>query len=429
VLTLDSPGSVSGPRLDYVLDFLPTYVRTEIRELCRRGNNVRVSILGGDATREGASGPPLPEGSEQGFSVGQSWLDLNPAALGPAAMARLAPVITAHPQRFLRLAAQAASAGCFRYFLCGAELALKMRDAPPTRIHSHFATGAAHMAMWCSRLLGVQFSVTLYAADIFSESADEDRIRMLLEGASPPMTISSFNREYVAGRWGRETADRLAVVHPGIDTSDRVRTSEQPGPPLILCTAGSLAERKGLNVLIEACEQLRARGVAWNCQVTGSDRGGKILERFRGLARKAGLHQQLQFTGSLKPSRHVELLSQASVFVLPCIKAENGDMDGIPVSLVEAMGAGLPVVSSRLSGIPELVEHGISGLLVEPADAGGLAQAIEYMLKNQAEAAAMGLAARQRVKDFFSAESHVDALEEAWAGFQNCPPELDYDDA
>jgi glycosyltransferase involved in cell wall biosynthesis len=415
--------------IDYVLDFLPMYVRTEIRELCRRGNRVRVSILGGDAPWEGATVPALPEGSLQGFSVGQSWLDLNPAALGPAAMARLAPVITTHPQRFLMLAAQAASSGCFRFFLCGAELALKMREAPPSRIHSHSATGAAHMAMWCSRLLGIPFSVTLHPADLFNEAADEDRIRMLLDGASPPITISSFNREYVAGRWGREIADRLAVVHPGIDTADPVAAAPQPGTPVLLCTAGGLSEKKGLNVLLEACEQLNARGVAWRCLVTGSDRGGRVLERFRGLARKAGLHQQLQFTGSLKSSRQIELLSQAAVFVLPCIRAENGDMDGIPVSLMEAMGAGLPVVSSRLSGIPELVEHGINGLLVEPADARGLAQAIEYVLMNQAEAAAMGRAARQRVKEFFSAARHVDALEEAWAGYQNCPPELEDDDA
>lgn len=401
-------------RVVYLLDFLPTYVLTELAELARRGHAPTVCLTEGSGFWEKITGGGLPEGVEKGPPAGIEWLRMDPMLLFPALAARFPSLVFRARGRFFGLARRALSCGCFRLFLCGAELASKLMGNPPDRIHSHFAWTAAHAAMWAARLLGVPFSLTVHAADIFTPPSEE-RFRLLVEAADPPLTISRFNAEYIRERWGSGTADRMVVTHLGIELPPPPRAVAGEGEPTIFCTASGLAEKKGVRVLLEACGILAGSRRDWRCVIAGSDPDGTVLERFRSLNARSGLGGLVRFVGSLPATDLLEMLSGAKLFVLPCIRAESGDMDGIPVSLMEAMGMGLPVISTRISGVPELIEDGVSGLLVEPGDPAALAGAIGRLLDDPGLSASLGGEARKRVAERFSAGVYADALERAWA--------------
>ncbi len=404
-------------RIDYVLDFLPTYVLAELAELARRGHRPKVHLSGGDDFWKSLTGDDLPPGVEKAPAFNCGWLRTNALVLPPAALARFLPLLLRPGTGFLRLARQALSCGCLRFFLCGAELATRMMRDPPDRIHSHFAWTSAHAAMWASRLLGVPFSLTVHAADIFTP-VSERRVRLLLEASRPPITISRFNIEYIRGRWGSDVADLMAMTHLGIPLPPPSRAVTAEGPPTIFCTASGLAEKKGVRILLEACSMLAARRRDWRCVIAGSDPDGGALERFRALTARSGLGGLVRFAGNIPSTELMRAVSGAGLFVLPCVRAESGDMDGIPVSLMEAMGMGLPVISSRISGVPELIEDGVSGLLVEPGDPSALASAIERLLDDPELADSLGREASRRVAEGFSVESYIDALERAWASIQ-----------
>ncbi len=155
-----------------------------------------------------------------------------------------------------------------------------------------------------------------------------------------------------------------------------------------------------MDILLEAAKLLREEYPSLRFTVIGSDPGGKLLAEYR--ERAQGL--PVEFTGTLSSNETMNILAGASMFVLPCVRAGNGDLDGIPVSLMEAMGIGVPSVSTRVSGIPELIEHGGSGLLAESGSREDLARMIRRILENPGEAREMGRAGRERVQKQHSAE-------------------------
>jgi len=397
-----------------VLGFLPTYVLEEIAELGRRGWTVTLSMQGRNQLWESITGLDLPPGVEWGPEAGASWMHVPVLLLPFAAAAKLGGIFRRRPGRFLSLVFDAIAARSLRHFLCGAELAGRLSSAPPGRIHSHFAWDAASTALWASRLLGVPFSLTVHAADIFVP-ARPDHVRLLLESARPALTISRFNRSFIAERWGPGLAGDMTVTHLGIDVSRLPRWTPSGGRPVIYCTASGLAEKKGLPVLVEACEILASRRSDWKCVIAGADTDGSLLERYRSLISRRGLRGRVEMRGALRPEELLEETSHASMFVLPCMEAANGDRDGIPVALMEAMGMGMPVISSRVSGIPELVEQDRSGLLIRPGDSRALADFACLLLDDPERAARLGSEARRTVIEGYSVAKYVDGLEAAWA--------------
>jgi colanic acid/amylovoran biosynthesis glycosyltransferase len=382
---LSNPPGTDRPVL-YVLDFIQTFIRNEMAGLALRGWKVRVSMR-----------------------------HRIPRLLLPfIAVARLWRVIAGAPHRFLALAAESLKLGCFRHFLIGAELAGKLAADPPARVQCHFAWEAATIGMWAARFLDIPFSVVVHARDIFVPEFPP-RVGALLRASSPPIAASQYNVPLIAEKWGPEAASRIVVIHLGIDVDALPAAREQEQQPVIFCTASGLVEKKGVHVLIEACEILSRKRSGWNCVVAGSDEKGEILERYRALVKRKGLQGRIEFIGAVRSCELLELAASASVFALPCVEASDGDLDGIPVSLMEAMGIGLPVISTPVSGVPELIEDGVSGILVAPGDAEALAAAILRLLDDRALAAGMGCAAREKVLKDFSLSGHLDSLEQAWA--------------
>ena len=209
--------------------------------------------------------------------------------------------------------------------------------------------------------------------------------------------ISEFNRRVILEECGDEHAAKLAVIHCGIDPE-----VFQPSPedarasagPLRLVCVGTLHEVKGQAVLIEACRLLAARGIAFRCDLVGDGPDRAALERH---ARACGLEGRVRFLGALARPEVAARLRDADVAVVPSVPTRDGRREGIPVALMEAAATGRPVVASRLSGIPEAIADGAEGLLVEPGDATGLADAIARLAGSPALRERLGAAARERM--------------------------------
>jgi glycosyltransferase involved in cell wall biosynthesis len=402
----------------YVLSFVPTYVDWELRELARRGVALCVvlpasfprasmwdHITGSDRSAEG--GPGVRTADFHAWLEGPARTLARPGSRVLARWARRAPRTTSH------LALRCLRDRTFRHFLAAGDLADALRAQPIARVHSHFATDAACVGALLAELLGVPFSVTTHAKDIFVPRFPR-RLKRVLASAAPAFTISHFNRAHLERTVGASTR-RVHVLHLGVCLDALPHRAPAADVFTIACTASGLVDKKGVGVLVEACRLLDARGFRFRCEVCGTDPGGERLAALRALVRESGLATLVSLHGALPWTATQQLVARAAVFVLPSIRTAEGDMDGIPVSLIEAMGIGVPVVSSRLSGIPELVEHGRTGLLVPPGDPAALAAAIERIARDPSLASALGSRARQRVRDGFSLSRYVDGLLDGWS--------------
>ena len=283
-----------------------------------------------------------------------------------------------------------------------------VRELAPDHIHAHWATYPSTAALFVSRRLGVPFSFTAHAHDIFLEHhLLEDKMRHAAFG----VTISEFNRRYLAERVSREEAQRMRVIHCGVSPREIEYRPEGRAAGTLLAV-GRFDEIKGFPYLIEACALLARRGLDFECRIVGE---GPLRGELERRIAEAGLASRVTLLGA-RPQEEVRReLYRASVFVLPSIVKANGDRDGIPVALMEAMACGAPVVSTRVSGIPELVEEGVGGLLVPPADAAQLAQALEQLLTRPSLGPSLARHARQKIEREFDVAKEARKLYEAFA--------------
>ena len=404
-------------RLVYVCEFLPTYVFRELGELASRGIGIDVFLPVSTGVADQWRSVISESGSESLLRVHRCLpFDVLRTSLPRTLVKALrgAPAFLRHPVSFVRCMFRALSRRSFRYFVLGAAVAGAVRGRP-SLVHAHFAKRAAHAGLWAARITGVPFTVTTHAVDIFRPDS-EDRTVHLLRGADGILTISEFNREYIASRYGSDLADRTTVTHLGLDPGSLPpRKPTANDPPRILCTASGLGEKKGVQVLLRSCRLLLERGLEFTCIVAGSDESGELLEEYREEVSRTGLSGRVEFTGLVPSERLLDTLAGCDLFVLPCVEAADGNMDGIPVALMEAMAMGVPALSTRLSGIPELIDSGTDGMLVEPGDHVGLADAIESLLGDAELSRRLGSAGAGKVAREFGVALYADRLLDAWS--------------
>jgi colanic acid/amylovoran biosynthesis glycosyltransferase len=278
-----------------------------------------------------------------------------------------------------------------------------LREFDPQWIHAHWATYPSTMAWSLSRLLARPFSFTSHAHDIFVE---DQLLRRKLADADLAVTISQYNVAYL-GRWGAAAlGDRLQVVHCGVDFSELAAHFDDRTAGRIV-SVGRLDPIKGFHILIPALQQLLQRGVIFDCEVIGEGPQRAELEAARD---RSGLTTRLHFPGAQPQERVRAELQSAAIVVMPSVRTREGNQDGIPVALMEAMASGAAVISTTVSGIPELIEHERDGLLVAPDDPLALADAIQRLLQDGALRRRLGEAARKRVQCEFDAHSEADRL-------------------
>ncbi len=284
--------------------------------------------------------------------------------------------------------------------------AYEMERHGVTHIHAHFATHPTVAALIIHRLTGIPFSFTAHGSDLHVERRMLDK---KVEAAAFAVTISTYNKELMMNESGEDARRKIHVIHCGVDPevfSARPRSNED-GPFRILCVA-SFREVKGHKYLVEACEILHQRRVDFVCHLVGD---GPLQRRIEAQIAKAGLQNNILLHGARPRSEIVKMLSEADAIVLASVLTRDGRREGIPVVLMEGMASGLPVVASRLSGIPELVDHGRSGLLVPPRNPYAIADALECLNENPALRHRMGMAGREKVEREFNL--HISAAKRA----------------
>jgi glycosyltransferase involved in cell wall biosynthesis len=280
-----------------------------------------------------------------------------------------------------------------------------MLEEKVTHVHAHFSNHPAVAALIVHRLTGIPFSFTAHGHDIHK---DRTMLREKITAAAFAVTVSGYNKSLMAKECPPGADSKIHVIHCGVDTRlFRVQMKEgQEGAIKIICVA-SLLEVKGHTYLIEACKLLQDKGVNFTCHLVGE---GKYRARIEKQIKQSGLADRIKLHGACTQSHVRELLMTADIFVLASTRTRQGAREGIPVSLMEGMAVGLPVVASNISGIPELVENGISGFLTPPGDVNALAKSIGDLIEDGSLRKKMGAAAREVILRDFNLESNARQL-------------------
>jgi glycosyltransferase involved in cell wall biosynthesis len=278
-----------------------------------------------------------------------------------------------------------------------------------SHIHAQWIHSSGTIAMYGAWLLGVPYSFTGHAADLFRERcALKDKIRR----AEFIVCISDFHRRFYLENGAQPK--QLMIAYCGIDMSWFYPPENRQAPerPFRIVSSGRLVEKKGFPDLIEACRILAKRGEKFECIIGGS---GELEAELRSLAERAGVADIVVVTGrALIQEKIVEFMHGGDVYVLPCVWARDGDIDGLPQMLMEAMASGLPAISTRLVGIPDLIRHEESGLLVEPRCPVELADAIQRLMHDRPLAARLAAAGRKRVAEQFDLSTCLEPLIERY---------------
>ena len=289
-----------------------------------------------------------------------------------------------------------------------------MAAAEITHVHACWASHAAAVGFVVRRLAGIPYSFAAHGSDLHR---DRHMLREKVAEAAFVVPISDYNRDIILSECGGHYGDKVQVIHCGINTQVfHPRTKPTPyeegrAPFTILCI-GTLHEVKGQTYLIEACRLLRERGIEFLCHFIGD---GPDREMLAEQARQADLVAQVRFHGRLTQAEIAGLLQGADVVATPSVPTSDGRREGIPVVLMEAMGSGVPVVASDLSGIPELVIDGQTGLLVAPRDARGLAEALARLYSDPALRQRLGRAGREKVVTEFDLHKNAAKLAQCFS--------------
>jgi glycosyltransferase involved in cell wall biosynthesis len=271
-----------------------------------------------------------------------------------------------------------------------------IQDFAPKHIHAHWATYPSSVAMWLSQRLGIPYSFTCHAHDIFVE---DQFIEEKLLTAKFCATISQFNKRWLYKKYGAEAVSRTTIVHCGVPPTTAAEEDDlKAGDSVSVLSVGRLDPIKGFPTLIAAISTLVRRNVEVKCTIIGEGPQRRILE---GMIAEHRLEGRVSLPGA-KSQADVQLaMRSATVFALPCTPAADGNMDGIPVVLMEAMALGMPVISTIVSGVPELISSGVDGILTKPGDVEALADAIQLLTEDGVLRKAMGARARDTVRNRF----------------------------
>jgi glycosyltransferase involved in cell wall biosynthesis len=289
-------------------------------------------------------------------------------------------------------------------------LAGLFRDAGITRVHSPWGDRAGFAAMLAAKLLEVPFSLQVRAHDLHDPNYHQ-ALREMLSAADFVITNTVYNRPFIASLMKRRRIP-IHTIYNGIDLSEfnpLERSHNLPRPARLLCVA-RLIEQKGLTYLLDACAILRDRGVLFTCEIIGgaeeplySDYWNRVQQKHRDLR----LGDVVTFTGAKPFAEVLAAYRSADVFVLPCVIADDGRRDVTPNAIIEAMAMKVPVISTPVAGVSEIIEDGVSGSLVPAADASAVADQVERLINDKALAESIGNNARLRIESRFDAEKNV----------------------
>jgi glycosyltransferase involved in cell wall biosynthesis len=288
------------------------------------------------------------------------------------------------------------------HFAEGVYAAYLLRHRDLHGLHAHFIDRAATIALVVGRLLGKPYTLSIHAGpDVFVERV---LLREKISEARLAATCTAYNKSFLESILGLELGQKIVCIHHGLELK-----IYQPGPlnsgsrPQIL-SIGQLVDRKGFDHLIRACRHLKDRGYEFMCHIVGE---GPRRRDLTSLINELQLGSTVFLRGALPHEQVIEIYRQATVFVLPCVRSSTGSVDGIPNVVAEAMAMRVPVIASDISGIPELVQDGVNGILTPPEDDAALVAAISRVLDDDTLRNRLAQNGRQSVEENFDAERNV----------------------
>ena len=282
---------------------------------------------------------------------------------------------------------------------------LRLREAGITRVHAHFAGMATRTAYWLHKFFGVRYSFTAHANDIFAPREFAIGLDKLVADSVAVVSVSDYGAEFLRRRFPA-VSPKIVRIYNGIELAAFLPATFPPGVASIV-SVGRLIEKKGFTDLVTACAILKSRGVPLRCEIVGE---GPLAPALQSQIDANGVGDVVRLVGAESQAQIAPRLAAATVFALPCTTGKDGGMDNLPTVIMEAMAAGLPVVSTRLAGVPEMVREGITGTLVEPDSPNEFADALLAFVRDPARARAFGAAGRELAQERFSVEGSVREL-------------------
>lgn len=270
-------------------------------------------------------------------------------------------------------------------------------------VHAHFASHATTMAWIMASLSDLTYSFTVHGPDVF---VHRHLLAEKIESAKFIRCISTFNKAFLSGLYPKRTQGKLEVVRTGVNPEVYEERGKRAKAPVQLLSVAALTNG-GFPILIDAVAQLVRAGVDVECKIVGA---GKLRGTAEQWMARYGLHERVRLLGNLPQHEVARLMGECDIFVLPSIIRNDGQMDGIPVSLMEAMAAGKPVVASSISGIPELVRHEVSGLLVDTAYPARIAEAVQRLVDEPELRERFGRAGREFVSQHYDVRRTTEQL-------------------
>lgn len=390
-------------RIGYILKRFPraseTFIAQEILELEARGVEVEIFTLGHNdrqAEHSWLESLAAPVTTCQPETLGATWDELHGYSSRQAAHEALSDAFGYPTARGRRYLAEAVA------------VARLVAERRVDHLHSHFANHPTFVNLLVHHLSGLPFSFTAHAKDIYSAGPPPHLWRRQLEEAEFAVAVAAETQRHLWSLVGSDYGHRVRLLHNGVDL-DAIEVSppaDEAAREDLLCVA-RLIPKKGIDILLRALAILRDSGRPVRCRIVGY---GEEQERLAALRSELGLAGLVELTGRLPHEVVIEEIARAAAVVLPARVAADGDRDALPTVLLEAMAAGRPCISSHVGGIPEIVQHGETGLLIRSGKPWELAEAIRKLLADPELRTRFGRAGRRRAEERFDRRRNVAQL-------------------
>jgi glycosyltransferase involved in cell wall biosynthesis len=400
------------PKIAYVVKMFPriseTFILNEMLELERQG--VEITVFSLRKPNEGKFHPQLSDLQAQVF-----YLDDFDTKKWASWLGEAWPRLQSDPADLWKLVGRALNARdvhIMDYVLLSAWTAAKSIELDISHVHSHFASLPSTIAWFAGSIASIPFSFTAHAKDIYVYDMEEHFHREKLFSARFVVTVTEYNKEYICNENPDLDPEKIRVVHNGVNLDSIRPASEDQREKNLILGVGRLVPKKGFDTLLDACDILKNRGIDFKCLIAGKGTDTDML-----LARRdqLDLGEAVEFAGAATQDQIIKLMRKATVLCLPCRIAEDGNRDALPTVLLEALACGLPVVSTNISGIPEIVESGKNGILVDPDDPAALADELEKLLGSQNLRRQFAKAGIGRAKDSFDIIRNVGELKKLFS--------------
>jgi glycosyltransferase involved in cell wall biosynthesis len=399
----------NAPRVGYVLKVYPrfseTFIVTEILAREASGEELEIFSLRPPAdprfhpelarVQAPVNYVPKPAKLSEGWAIVARAQQLNPEFAGR--WAQLLPQLSGYDPIEVHQ---------------GIELATMALERGITHLHAHFGSLAARTAEIAAALSGLSYSFTAHAKDIFHQDVDRSRLARTLAHASHVVTISEYNYRYLRSMYPAETAG-LHLVYNGLELERFPYAAPQvPGQTLRVAAVGRLVEKKGFDLLIESAAELRNRGLRLDVRIAG---GGMLETELADQITSFGLEGTVRLLGPRTQREVADLLRWADVFAAPCVVGEDGNADGLPTVLLEAMAMGVPAIASDVTGIPEVIHPAQggaarTGILIRNGVTADLTAALVEAAQPDFDRAGIAAAARQCIEANFDSTKQARRL-------------------